>query len=461
MEWKKGHCSLLLVLLCVCMLALSVNALADDGLSDDNSLTSLGITTQGVTVTPEFSYDVWTYDVEVPAGTTELALSPVTSNPNASISDISGTTLDSGGNGKVVITVTSESGNAIEYTLNVTAQKAAVDPATAISENEASTSAAVQPETQTEVQTEDPRYVKVDKNSLQEAENTIERLQKEMQVYKDRNHLFSYVIYALIAIAVIFLFLIINLVLKRKDLSHELKEIRKNDLPPRMPSGGQDGFVQGMPDSGCGQGGYRQRPPYQKEDPHPQSDEWDDWETPDPKSKKKKKNKKQSAEAPQQGRVNSQTSWTQAQVGTPVPPARMPSSAGSVNYGGPAAQLGAQKAKGRGVPEETRMYRSSEVQAFREVPDDETKNLSKVSRAQSKAMKRAAAQKAQVQPASDSSAPMGYSASPVSGMQQGVQNPGPGQNAVQDSRQPDDNMRNRKPSGRTGENGIEIDMVDL
>ena len=35
-------------------------------------------------------------------------------------------------------------------------------------------------------------------HSLEEAENTIERLQQEMEVYKERIHLFTYVIYGLI-----------------------------------------------------------------------------------------------------------------------------------------------------------------------------------------------------------------------------------------------------------------------
>ena len=53
--------------------------------SDDNSLASLGIQTQDVVVTPEFRYDIWEYDVEVPAGTTSLALEPHTTNPSATV----------------------------------------------------------------------------------------------------------------------------------------------------------------------------------------------------------------------------------------------------------------------------------------------------------------------------------------------------------------------------------------
>ena len=63
-------------------LALAVAVLALGGISamaseDDNSLSSLGILTEGAVVTPEFSYDTWSYEVSVPAGTTELQLDPV------------------------------------------------------------------------------------------------------------------------------------------------------------------------------------------------------------------------------------------------------------------------------------------------------------------------------------------------------------------------------------------------
>ena len=197
----------------------------EEELSDDNSLSSLGILTEDITISPDFSYDIWSYDVVVPAYSTELELEPVTSNANATISDISGTTLDENGNGTVVITVVSESGNPIQYVLNVTREEEVRDPAQAISENEA---ALVEtPPAPAEPQTEDPRYVKVDKNSLQEAENTIERLQKEMEVYKERNNLFTYVIYGLIAVSVVLLFIVINLLLRRRDISRELKEYRK------------------------------------------------------------------------------------------------------------------------------------------------------------------------------------------------------------------------------------------
>ena len=58
----------------------------EEDLSDDNSLASLGILTEDITMSPDFSYDIWSYDIVVPAYTTELELEPVTSNANATIS---------------------------------------------------------------------------------------------------------------------------------------------------------------------------------------------------------------------------------------------------------------------------------------------------------------------------------------------------------------------------------------
>ena len=278
--------------------------------SDDNSLTSLGITTQGVTVSPDFSYDHLTYDVVVPAGTTELQLDPVLSNPNATINSIDGTTLTDG-TGTVTITITAPSGAMTAYTLNVTtAPDTQQDPATAISEQEAqkTTETAAQSETQAETQTEDSRYVKVDKNTLQDAEDTISRLQSDLQVYKDRSHTFTYVIYVLIAVSVILLFFVVNLLLRKKDLASELNEYKKHH---KMPEGFDDtGDV--IPEGG-----------------------WLDDEPDEPTAKKQKKSSRKKA-VPQyrdaddllddtismtpDGRVNSQTSWTKQQVGTPVEP---------------------------------------------------------------------------------------------------------------------------------------------
>ena len=139
----------LLSVVCALLMLTMTNQVLAEGLSDDNSLTSLGIQTDGVTVSPEFSFDIWNYDVTVPAGTTELSLSPELSNPTATINSVSGTTLNEDGSGRVVITVTAEDGSVIEYVLNVTAAQMPVDPAEAVAENEAALQEAVPaPETQ-------------------------------------------------------------------------------------------------------------------------------------------------------------------------------------------------------------------------------------------------------------------------------------------------------------------------
>ena len=98
-------------------------ALAEEA-SGDNSLSSLGIATEGVTVSPEFLYSTIEYNVTVPAGTTELSLDPVTSNPTATITDISGTTLENGA-GTVSITVEAANGSQCTYYLYVTPDESA------------------------------------------------------------------------------------------------------------------------------------------------------------------------------------------------------------------------------------------------------------------------------------------------------------------------------------------------
>ena len=198
--------------------------------SDDNSLADLGITTEGVTVSPDFAYDTWTYDVTVPAGTTELALSPVPSSSSATIAEVSGTTLNPDGTGTVYITVQAASGAQFTYTLNVTgggAAAAAPQPETAAPETQPATEApAPQTEPPTEVQTEDSRFVKVDKNTIQEAENTITSLKGDIAKYRDTISLYTKIIYGLIAVAVLLLFIVINLILRKRDLKAELNDYR-------------------------------------------------------------------------------------------------------------------------------------------------------------------------------------------------------------------------------------------
>ncbi|MDD3795225.1 MAG: cadherin-like beta sandwich domain-containing protein [Lachnospiraceae bacterium] len=220
MKWFK-KCRAGILLAAVLVLAFAMQVLASD---DDNSLSSLGIQTEGATVSPEFSYDTWSYTVTVPAGTTELSLDPVPSSGNATISDISGTTLDADGKGYVTITVQAGGGSTFTYELNVVSDGTA--PAVTQTEAQTETETEKETEKETEPETEDSRYVKVDKNSLQEAENTITDLKSEITNYKDKVGLFTKIMYGLIALAVILLFVVINLLLKKKDLKAELNDYR-------------------------------------------------------------------------------------------------------------------------------------------------------------------------------------------------------------------------------------------
>ena len=261
--------------------------------SDDNSLASLGIKTEGVTVTPEFVYDTWEYNVEVPAGTTTLELEPHTTNPSATLNSVTGTTLADDGTGTVVITVTSESGNAIEYVLHVTTARGDVDPAEAIAANESSAAVTIDTEVvQSEVETEDPRYVKVDRNSLEDAEKTIEKLQDTITEQRSHISMLTYVLYALIAVSIIFLFIVISQLLRRRDLAQELA-LYKQDNPYHSGEGyvAEDGWGE-WGDEDVDHSGKRGRKNA------PVDDGWDD----EP--------------------VNQATSWADEQIGTPVKPPR-------------------------------------------------------------------------------------------------------------------------------------------
>ena len=213
------------LVLAAAVLALSsISAMASE---DDNSLSSLGILTEGAVVTPEFSYDTWSYEVSVPAGTTELQLDPVPSSASATITDISGTVLNEDGTGYVTITVQAGNGSPFTYELHVTADgAAAAGEEVTEAATEPQTETETEPETETEVETEDPQYVRVDRNSLQEAENTITDLKDEITRYRDNMSRLTMIMYVLIGLSVILLFVVINLLLKKKDMKAELNDYR-------------------------------------------------------------------------------------------------------------------------------------------------------------------------------------------------------------------------------------------
>ena len=363
--------------------------------SDDNSLADLGIKTPGATVSPEFRYDIWEYSVEVPEGTKTLELDPHTTNPTATVNSVTGTTLDPDGTGKVVITVTSESGNAIEYVLNVSQARGAVDPAAAIAANESSVAATIDTEVvQSEVETEDPRYVKVDRNSLQDAENTIEKLQKTITEQRNHINMLTYVLYALIAVSIIFLFIVISQLLRRRDIAAELA-FYKQGSPYGTGAVAEDGWGEWGDDEGDRSGRKRKKNA-------PEDDGWDD------------------------GPADSSTSWVDQQVGTPVRPQNHPARSGQYPAGGQAQNQGkgrqARGARGNQYPNggqapdqargrqarpqdararqqagpsgETKRYEAVPPVHPQQVPKDVTKDLTRVNKAEEKAMKKAAAAEA-------------------------------------------------------------------
>lgn len=361
------------------LLVMTVMSAAAAYASDDNSLASLGIQTQGVAVSPEFRYDIWEYDVEVPAGTTTLTLEPHTTNPSATVDSVTGTTLDPDGTGTVVITVTSESGNTIEYVLHVTQARGAVDPAEAIAANESSAAVTIDTEVvQSERETEDPRYVKVDRNSLEDAEKTIEKLQETITEQRNHISMLTYVLYALIAVSIVFLFIVISQLLRRRDIAQELA-FYKQENPGRGGAVAEDG--------------------------------WGDW-----------------GEDERDG-----SSWTDQQVGTPVQPQYHPGRGPQQPAGGrdgqrgqnpsqyrsrqgrqpdPRMQQGAGRQpdprmqpnyrrqpdprgqQGTGMQDETRRYEAVPPVHQQAVPRDVTRDLSRVNKAEAKAMKKAAAAEA-------------------------------------------------------------------
>lgn len=193
----------------------AVTALAS-GLSDDNSLSSLGL--HNGTAQQEFVYSTWEYDVVVEPGTTELLLEPTTSNPNATITSITGTVLQEG-KATVLINIESESGIPMTYTLHVTEGEGA---GAAESESESETETQTESQTQeTEPQTEPQTEAQTESKAN---DNTVKLLQAQVDRLKENTDLTMKIIYGLIALAVILLFVIINLILKNRDLKDDLKD---------------------------------------------------------------------------------------------------------------------------------------------------------------------------------------------------------------------------------------------
>lgn len=204
-NWKFGLMLVLMLAFSMCMPVLAA--------SDDNSLSSLNI--YNGTLSRDFQYDIWEYDVTVDAGTTELLLEPTTSDPNASVTSITGTVLVDG-EATVLINTVSESGIPMTYTLHV---KESGEGAP-VEETEAPET---EPETQpvTETQTEAPQ---TEAESETETEAAANALQAQVAKLKTDSDLMLKIVYGLIALCVILLFFIINLILKNRDLKDDLKD---------------------------------------------------------------------------------------------------------------------------------------------------------------------------------------------------------------------------------------------
>lgn len=208
-SWKSGIVLALMLVFSMCMPVLAA--------SDDNSLSSLNL--HNGTLSRDFQYDIWEYDVTVDPGTTELLLEPTTSDPNASVTSITGTVLENG-EATVLINTVSESGVPMTYTLHVTesgdgeaaaAETEAVEtePQTTQPDTEAPTEAAA-----TEAQSEPETEEAVATNALQD----------QVAKLKSDSDLMMKIVYGLIALCVILLFFIINLILKNRDLKDDLKD---------------------------------------------------------------------------------------------------------------------------------------------------------------------------------------------------------------------------------------------
>lgn len=201
-----------MVMAALLALVFSMNVLAS-GLSGDNSLSGLGL--HNGTLEGEFVYSTWEYNVTVEPGTTELYLEPTTSNPNASVTSITGTVLENG-EGTVLINTVAEDGTPMTYTLHVSTAEGAVGETEGTSEGST--------EAQTETQATEPVTEAQTETQAETQDNTVTILQAQVDKLKSNTDLTMKIIYGLIALAVILLFIIINLILKNRDLKDDLKD---------------------------------------------------------------------------------------------------------------------------------------------------------------------------------------------------------------------------------------------
>lgn len=209
-------CAVFLALL-LCLSGMTVWA---SGYSDDNSLSDLGIE-NAVSISPEFEYSITQYDVVVEEGTEELRLNPVTSN-SAATYEISGQALTDGKT-TVQITVTAESGMQAVYTLNVEAKRP--NAAEQIAAANADATEAPKEETQTEMpETQKQQETQTEKQTASDATGVV---MEKVEKLKSDTDFSMKVIYGLIAFSVLLLFIVINLILKNRDLKDDLRDAQE------------------------------------------------------------------------------------------------------------------------------------------------------------------------------------------------------------------------------------------
>lgn len=216
MRTVRGKANCVAAVVAAMLWLLCMTAAADSG---DNSLYDLGLE-NAVSVTPEFYYSTLEYDVVVPAGTTELLLTPVTSNSEARVTDISGAELDEEGNATVYVTVEAPNGAQVSYTLHVTSE---AEPETEAPQTEKDKEKEQQEELQRQSESEANARREAELNA---ARGQIQTLLAQNDDLTKRLNLLMYVLYGLIGFAVVLLFIIINQTLRNKDLKDDLKEAK-------------------------------------------------------------------------------------------------------------------------------------------------------------------------------------------------------------------------------------------
>ena len=220
----------------------------------------------------------------------------------------------------------------------------------------------------------------------------------------------TYVLYALIAVSIIFLFIVISQLLRRRDMAQELAFYKQQ----HGGSVAEDG--------------------------------WGDWGDEDEapsagKNRKAKKKKKGKGAGADDGwgdePSNTQTSWTDTHIGTPVQPSRRPAQ----------------------HSDETKMYRTAPAGRAQNVPKDVTKDLSRVNKAEAKAMKKAAAAEAKAQ--EDARKAAAARAAEAKRQAEQARKLAQQNEAAREAQERAVEKAASSPGRKSPDKGVEIDMIDL